>query len=119
MVQLWIQRDPFQINAIRTVETMPPFIESLDLEDSGTADSAAIDLKTQPGLQRATFWRTKKHPLKYSGTTTLFSVAKPSTADYTGFGEQGGKGFFKRKTYLNYFSESTFFKCAINKYLAD
>lgn len=105
VVQLWIQRDPFQILAVRTVETMPPIDDNLTIPETGTADASSLDLKTRPGLQRATFWRTKTHPLKYNGNATLFSVAKPSTADYTGFGEQGGKGFFKKKTYLNYFSK--------------
>lgn len=107
-VQLWIQRHPFQITAIRTVETMPPIYQSLGIQDpeNFSKASAALHLQTQPGIHCASIWQTKERPLKYNGEATLFSVNKTITADFTGFGEHGGKGFFTKKTYLNYFSET-------------
>lgn len=104
-VQLWIQRSPFQITAIRTVETMPPIESLAGIQDLEAAGAEGLRLDTQPGIHRAIFWQTKTSPLKYNGNATLLSVLKPSTADYTGFGEQGGKKIFKKKTWLNYFSE--------------
>ena len=41
----------------------------------------------------------------YTERATVLAVEKSVTADFMGFGEQGGKHLFKKKTYMNYFSK--------------
>ena len=104
-LQLWIQRDPFQITAVRVLESLPPAIglpqtQSLDIDVL-----EKLRLATSAGAQGAVVWRTKPRGLRYQERSVILAVEKSVTADFMGFGEQGGKGLFKRRTYMNYFSE--------------
>ncbi|KAK5991737.1 Alpha-glucosidase 2-like protein [Cladobotryum mycophilum] len=105
-VQLWIQKDPFQITAIRLLGNSHP-VEKLPIVstmDEGT--ETHLNLQPQKGNDVAVIWKTKPKPLKYMhrGSATILSVQTPVTAHYMGFGEQGGRHLFKDKTYMNYFN---------------
>ncbi|KIL87446.1 glycoside hydrolase family 31 protein [Fusarium avenaceum] len=103
-LQIWVQRDPFQITAVRVLESSPPVEKLPELQ---TADSEAVkqlELLVSRGAQAAIIWRTKPRGLQYSGTATVLSIEKSVTADFMGFGEQGGKNLFKKRTYMNYFN---------------
>jgi hypothetical protein len=65
-----------------------------------------LGLSTAQGAERAIIWKTKPRGLKYTSSATILTLEKSVTADYMGFGEQGGKSLFKKKTYMNYFSKS-------------
>ncbi|KAH7134411.1 glycosyl hydrolases family 31-domain-containing protein, partial [Dactylonectria macrodidyma] len=103
-VQLWVQRDPFQITAVRVLQSQGP-AEQVPVQQS--LDVSTIDklsLVTQKGAEAAIIWKTKPRGLQYRGNATILSIEKSVTADYMGFGEQGGKNLFKKKTYMNYFN---------------
>lgn len=103
-LQLWIRRSPFQITAIRVLESMQPAekLPELQLLDSDSVKQ--LELQTAPGAASAIVWRTKPRGLQYRDNSTVLVVDKSVTADYIGFGEQGGKSLFKKKTYMNYFN---------------
>ncbi|OJD31815.1 glycoside hydrolase family 31 protein [Diplodia corticola] len=92
VVELWIQRSPFQITAVRTIKaasiTGPPRIP--------------VDIPGHSG--RAIIWQTTENPLKYDERATILSVEKHPQAKYMGFGGQGGGKLFKDKVYMNYFN---------------
>ncbi|RPA77141.1 hypothetical protein BJ508DRAFT_213076 [Ascobolus immersus RN42] len=105
IVQLWIQRDPFKITAIRSVQSLPPAEKLPTIQNlADPATTGRISLSEAAGSQRAIIWQTKECGLQYDDRATILTIAKPVTADYMGFGEQGGKGLFKKRTYLNYFN---------------
>ena len=105
-VQLWIRRDPFQITAVRVLSSLPPSekIPELQLLDSDSVKQ--LDLPTASGASSAIVWKTKPRGLQYRDNSTVLVLEKSVTADYIGFGEQGGKNLFKKKTFMNYFSKS-------------
>ncbi|EKG21729.1 Glycoside hydrolase family 31 [Macrophomina phaseolina MS6] len=94
VVELWIQRNPFRITAIRRIKTR------LTPEVSPYGD-ISVDI---PGPGRAIIWQTTENPLRHDGRATILSVEKKPQAKYMGFGGQGGKNLFKDNTYLNYFN---------------
>jgi hypothetical protein len=104
-VQLWIRRDPFQITAVRVLSSLQPAekVPELQLLDSDSVKQ--LELQTASGAASAIVWKTKPRGLQYRDSSTVLVVDKSVTADYIGFGEQGGKSLFKKKTYMNYFSE--------------
>lgn len=105
-VQLWIRRDPFQITAVRVLSSLPPSekIPELQLLDSDSVKQ--LELQTANGAASAIVWKTKPRGLHYRENATVLVVEKSVTADFIGFGEQGGKNLFKKKTFMNYFSKS-------------
>jgi hypothetical protein len=105
-LQIWVQRDSFQITAVRVLESSPPVekLPELQTADAGTAKQ--LELPISRGAQAAIIWRTKPRGLQFSGTATFLSAEKSVTADFMGFGEQGGQNLFKKRTYMNYFSKS-------------
>ena len=104
-LQLWVQRNPFRISAVRVLESSLPVekLPELQVLDSETAKK--MKLSTSKGAQAAVIWKTRPRGLQYSGNATILSIEKSVTADFMGFGEQGGKHLFKKKTYMNYFSK--------------
>ncbi|KAK7415851.1 hypothetical protein QQZ08_012222 [Neonectria magnoliae] len=102
--QLWVQRDPFQITAVRVLKSQGPAERLPEIQslDAGTVDK--VQLQTHTGADKAVIWKTKPRGLQYTNTATVLAVEKSATADYMGFGEQGGKHLFKKKTYMNYFN---------------
>lgn len=106
-VQLWIQKSPFQITAIRPVKNSR-IVEKFAMPSTiDEAIRSQIDLQPIQGVEKAVIWKTKPKPIKYisRGSATILSVEAPATAHYMGFGEQGGRNLFKSNTYMNYFSE--------------
>jgi hypothetical protein len=103
-VQLWIQRDPFQITAVRALQNELP-VQNLPELQSMEADTVdKVTLKVSRGTQGAAIWRTRPRGLRYTERATILEIEKSVTADFMGFGEQGGKNLFKKKTFMNYFS---------------
>jgi hypothetical protein len=104
-IQLWIKRDPFQITAVRVLSSLPPSekIPELQLLDSDSVKQ--LELPTATGAASAIVWKTKPRGLQYRDDATVLVVEKSVTADFVGFGEQGGKNLFKKQTFMNYFSE--------------
>lgn len=103
-VQLWIRRETFRISAVRSVAAtaLASHIPTFQ-NDPNTDPQLKIDEK--PGHRVAIVWQTKEKPLQWFENATILNLEKPMTAMYTGFGEQGGKRFFKADTVMNYFSE--------------
>ncbi|KAH7002467.1 glycosyl hydrolases family 31-domain-containing protein [Ilyonectria destructans] len=103
-LQLWVQRDPFQITAVRVLENqgLAEKLPQMQSFDSSTIEK--LHLTTSKGAEAAVVWKTKPRGLQYRDNATILSVEKSATADYMGFGEQGGKNLFKKKTYMNYFN---------------
>lgn len=95
-VELWIQKHPFKITAVRDIKTAA----ALGL---GLGEDIPLEIPGPSG--RAIIWQTKENPLQYDERATILSVEKHAQAKYMGFGGQGGKNLFKDRTYLNYFSE--------------
>jgi len=105
-VQLWIQRDPFQITAVRVLQNELP-AQNLPEPQSMEAETIEkVKLETARGTQGATIWRTRPRGLRYTDRATVLEIEKSVTADFMGFGEQGGRNLFKKKTFMNYFSTS-------------
>jgi hypothetical protein len=104
-LQLWVQRDPFQITAVRVLKSQSPVEKLPVLQSLDATTSDKLKLHTSKGAEAAVIWKTKPRGLQYQGNATVLSVEKSVTADFMGFGEQGGKHLFKKKTYMNYFSE--------------
>lgn len=104
-LQIYIQRDPFQITVVRVLESQPP-AEKLPELQKKAIHADKIELHEVKGAQKAIIWRTRPKGLIYTERATVLAVEKSVTADFMGFGEQGGKHLFKKKTYMNYFSKS-------------
>ncbi|KAH8895231.1 hypothetical protein GQ53DRAFT_855393 [Thozetella sp. PMI_491] len=102
-VQLWIQRHPFQITAVRSLDGLLPAEQLPQLQNANVIKDQ-LKLPTGTDSQPAVIWRTKPNGLISKGMATVLSIEKPITADYMGFGEQGGKGMFKKNTFINYFN---------------
>jgi len=102
-VQLWIQRNPFKIVAVRSVRGLEPAEKPPRTQDQAVTDS--VTLKEVDGRSTAIVWQTKERPLKYVDNATILSIKKSSTADHLGFGEQGGRSLFKSETLMNFFSK--------------
>ncbi|EHK42301.1 glycoside hydrolase family 31 protein [Trichoderma atroviride IMI 206040] len=105
-VQLWIQKSPFQITAIRPVKNSR-IVEKFSMPSTiDEAIRSQVDLQPIQGVEKAVIWKTKPKPIKYvsRGSATILSVEAPATAHYMGFGEQGGRNLFKSNTYMNYFN---------------
>ncbi|KAI8650703.1 Gal-mutarotas-2 domain-containing protein [Fusarium keratoplasticum] len=103
-LQLWVQRDPFQITAVRVLKSQSPVEKLPVLQSLDATTSDKLKLHTSKGAEAAVIWKTKPRGLQYQGNATVLSVEKSVTADFMGFGEQGGKHLFKKKTYMNYFN---------------
>ncbi|RYP05667.1 hypothetical protein DL765_009769 [Monosporascus sp. GIB2] len=103
-VQLWIQRDPFQITAVRVLESLAPAEKVPQIETLDITTLDKLSLATAKGAREAVIWKTKPRGLRYTDRATILAVEKSVTADFMGFGEQGGKNLFKKKTYMNYFN---------------
>ncbi|KAM0192686.1 hypothetical protein ACHAPI_008045 [Fusarium lateritium] len=103
-LQIWVQRDPFQITAVRVLESTPPVEKLPELQTADAGTVKQLELPVSKGAQAAIIWRTKPRGLQFSSTATILSVEKSVTADFMGFGEQGGKNLFKKRTYMNYFN---------------
>ncbi|KAM5354780.1 hypothetical protein ACJ41O_001426 [Fusarium nematophilum] len=104
-VQLRIQMDPFQITAVRVLNSAPPAEKLPELQTTEISILDKIQFsQARDGAQAAIIWKTKPRGLQYQGHATILAVEKSVTADYMGFGEQGGKDLFKKKTYMNYFN---------------
>jgi hypothetical protein len=109
-VQLWIQRNPFRITAVRSVRAASASVILPQLQapiDASVASKLRIE-ETQ-GRNNAIIWQTKVRPLQYIQDAAILSVEKPYMARYAGFGEQGGKRMFKDNVFMNYFSEYAMF----------
>jgi len=104
-LQLWIERDPFQITAVRVLESLTPAEKLPEIQSLDADTVEKLSLTTAKGAHRAVIWKTKPRGLSYKDQATILSVKKSVTADFMGFGEQGGKHLFKRKTFMNYFSK--------------
>ncbi|KAK0653238.1 Alpha-glucosidase 2 [Lasiodiplodia hormozganensis] len=94
VVELWIQRSPFKITAVRTIKVASPL--------GRPPVTIPVDIPGHSG--RAVIWQTIENPLQYDQRSTILSVEKQPQAKYMGFGGQGGKSLFKDKVYLNYFN---------------
>ncbi|KAF4452162.1 alpha-1,4-glucan lyase [Fusarium austroafricanum] len=103
-LQIWVQRDPFQIIAVRVLGSNPPCEKLPELQSVNSRTAKQLELPTHKGAEAAIIWKTRPRGLQYSGHSTILSVEKSVTADFMGFGEQGGKHLFKKKTYMNYFN---------------
>ncbi|KAL0932734.1 alpha-1,4-glucan lyase [Colletotrichum truncatum] len=104
-IQLWIQRNPFQITAVRVLKSLAPAQEppkASNLE-AGAVESLQFSNEVEGG-RRAVVWKTKTRGLLYGEHSTVLCLEKSITADYMGFGEQGGNNLFKDKQYMNYFN---------------
>ncbi|KAH9904314.1 glycosyl hydrolases family 31-domain-containing protein [Xylariomycetidae sp. FL2044] len=102
IVQLWLQRNPFRITAVRSIASAgtsakPPALQHPALESPESIPAA-------PGRSNAIIWQTKVRGLMYQDSATILNIDKPLTAKYLGFGEQGGKSLFKSNTFMNYFN---------------
>lgn len=104
-LQIWVQRDPFQITAVRVLESQGLAQKLPDIQGISSSAMDELALQTSKGSEVAVIWKTKPKGLQYKGSATVLSVEKSVTADYMGFGEQGGKNLFKKKTFMNYFSK--------------
>lgn len=105
VLQLWIQRDPFQITAVRVLESLAPAEKLPEVQSFEVGTLEKLSVTTTKGAQNAVIWKTKPRGLRYTNRATILAIEKSVTADFMGFGEQGGKDLFKKKTYMNYFSE--------------
>ncbi|KAI5919462.1 glycosyl hydrolases family 31-domain-containing protein [Camillea tinctor] len=103
-LQIWVQRDPFQITAVRVLGSNPPIEKLPQLQVPDTEAAKQLKLPTSKGAQAAVIWKTRPRGLQCWGNATILSIEKSVTADFMGFGEQGGKNLFKKKTYMNYFN---------------
>ncbi|KAH8676424.1 glycosyl hydrolases family 31-domain-containing protein [Tricladium varicosporioides] len=103
-LQLWIQKDPFQITAVRVLESLAPAEKLPEPQSFDEATISTLSLATAKGAQSAVIWKTRPRGLRYRGDATVLTVEKSITADFMAFGEQGGKNLFKKKTYMNYFN---------------
>ncbi|KZL72832.1 glycoside hydrolase family 31 protein (alpha-1,4-glucan lyase) [Colletotrichum tofieldiae] len=103
-LQLWISRNPFQIIAVRVLKSLAP-AEARPIPQTCETDVVdALDLPHSEGVRPAVIWKTKERGLLYGTHSAILCLEKSITADYMGFGEQGGKNLFKKKTYMNYFN---------------
>ncbi|RFU31057.1 hypothetical protein B7463_g5273, partial [Scytalidium lignicola] len=100
VLQIWIQRNPFKMTAVRMLKSLPP-ADSLPRAQTHHSD---LDMESTQGVQKAVIWKTKESGLQVFEKATILSVEKSVTANYMGFGEQGGKHLFKKDTYMNYFN---------------
>lgn len=105
-LQLWISRSPFQITAVRSLKSLAPAEARPKVQSFETDVFESTALAESEGVRPAVIWKTKARGLLYGKHSTVLSLDKSITADYMGFGEQGGKDLFKKKTYMNYFSET-------------
>lgn len=104
VVQLWIQRNPFRITAIRDVASAGTAALLPALQHPALEFDAKHQIPAAPGRRNAIVWQTKERGLLYQGDATVINVDKPQTAKYLGFGEQGGRSLYKDKTFMNYFN---------------
>ncbi|KAK1727512.1 alpha-1,4-glucan lyase [Colletotrichum acutatum] len=103
-VQLWISRNPFQITAVRLLKSLAP-AEARPVPQTFEKDVVeSLTLPVNEGFRPAVIWKTKPRGLLYGEHSAILCLDKSITADYMGFGEQGGKDLFKKKTYMNYFN---------------
>jgi hypothetical protein len=114
-VQLWIRREPFQITAVRVLASLQPAEKIPELQQLDSASAKQLEMQTSSGATSAVIWKTKPRGLQYRDNATVLVVEKSVTADYIGFGEQGGKNLFKKKTFMNYFSEFPRYRRSVEK----
>ncbi|KAG8665372.1 hypothetical protein FPOAC2_10450 [Fusarium poae] len=103
-LQIWVQRDPFQITVVRVLQSNPPAEKLPELQSVNSTSAQQLQLPHVKGAQAAIIWKTRPRGLQYTERATVLSIEKSVTADFMGFGEQGGKDLFKKKTYMNYFN---------------
>lgn len=109
IVQLWIERTPINITAVRAIRTTSVLTQLPTLSSISNAKPEhmkKLTINTPPDSQVAVIWRTKNDPLQWLDNATVLAVEKPLSARYAGFGEQGGRRLFKDNVCMNYFSES-------------
>lgn len=91
----YFRNDPFQIQCTRVLQPQrdpyqePPGLEPVSVEK--------VIWQTSPS------WTFLQNPEDPSLTNIVLNVAKPGSAEYVGFGEQGGRTVVKSPTLLNYF----------------
>ncbi|WQF89176.1 Putative glycoside hydrolase family 31, galactose mutarotase-like domain superfamily [Colletotrichum destructivum] len=103
-LQLWISRNPFQITAVRVLKSLAPAEARPRPQNCEKGVVEALELPLNEGIRPAVIWKTKPRGLLYGEHSAVLCLEKSITADYMGFGEQGGKDLFKKKTYMNYFN---------------
>lgn len=91
--------------AVRVLSSLRPAEKLPDLQLLDSDSVKQLELPTSNGAAGAVIWKTKPRGLQYRDNATVLVVDKAVTADYIGFGEQGGKSLFKKKTFMNYFSK--------------
>lgn len=109
IVQLWIERNPINITAVRAIKTTGVVTQLPTLSPISNVKPEVVKrltIYTPPDSRVAVIWRTKNNPLQWLGNATVLAIEKPLSAKYTGFGEQGGRRIFKDNVCMNYFSES-------------
>ncbi|KOS22241.1 Alpha-glucosidase 2 [Escovopsis weberi] len=103
-VQLWLQKDPLQITAVRLLHSNGA-VEPIPKGTTTDPDiNNAITLHERMGSAAAVIWKTRVNPIRYWGTATILSEQSSVTSRFMGFGEQGGQHLFKRNTFMNYFN---------------
>ncbi|TQN64448.1 hypothetical protein CSHISOI_11005, partial [Colletotrichum shisoi] len=115
-LQLWISRNPFQITAVRVLKSLAPAEARPRPQTCEKEVVEALDLPLNEGIRPAVIWKTKPRGLLYGEHSAVLCLEKSITADYMGFGEQGGKDLFKKKIYMNYFNACSSRHCDNMKY---
>jgi len=108
IVQLWIERNPINITAVRAIRTTGIVTQLPMLSPISNVKPELVEklkIYTPSDSRVAVIWRTKNNPLQWLDDATVLSIEKPLSAKYTGFGEQGGRKIFKDNVCMNYFSE--------------
>ncbi|KAH8648034.1 glycosyl hydrolases family 31-domain-containing protein [Tricladium varicosporioides] len=105
-VELFIQRNPFKITAVRSVEVLPSPnpIPEFQINETSNGHANGNGVTRTKNTYKVVVWQTKEQALQYNNYAAVLSMEKASTAKYMGFGEQGGTHLFKDKTYMNYFN---------------
>ncbi|KAI0485577.1 glycosyl hydrolases family 31-domain-containing protein [Xylaria cf. heliscus] len=101
-IQLWIQRNPFRITAVRSIASAGMGINISGLDHPILKSPESIPARD--GHDNAIIWQTKERGLLYQDDAVILNIVKPITSKYLGFGEQGGKSLYKDKTFMNYFN---------------
>lgn len=109
IVQLWIERNPINITAIRAIRTTGVVTQRPKLSQISNVKPDIVKklaIYTPPDSRVTVIWRTKNNPLQWLDNATILAIEKPLSAKYTSFGEQGGRRMFKDNVCMNYFSET-------------
>ncbi|KAK8038318.1 glycoside hydrolase family 31 protein [Apiospora phragmitis] len=82
VVQLWIQRNPFKITAIRSIASTGTVNSRPTLQHPALDSPESIP--AAEGRVNAIIWETKSRALLYQEDATILNVDKPLTAKYLG-----------------------------------